>query len=72
MANTTCAKCGRTQFELKEIELKNSRFHFMSVQCVSCGTPIGILDYMNIGDMLEKQNSAIRKIAEHLGISVGL
>ena len=44
MASTTCAKCGHTQFELKEIVVKDSAFRLMSVQCASCGTSIGVID----------------------------
>lgn len=72
MANTTCAKCGHTQFELKEIVVKDSAFKLMSVQCASCGTSIGVIDYYNIGHLIKKQSAAIKKIATQLKVSVDL
>jgi len=35
------------------------RFRYLIVKCSTCGTVIGILDYLNLGVVLEDQNNAL-------------
>jgi hypothetical protein len=71
MAISRCS-CGSTNFELKEVVPRGSNFKLHFVQCTSCGIPVGVIEYMNISDMLQKQNEAIKRIASAVGIQVDL
>ena len=53
MALSTCVKCGHHRFEVKEVEPNNSNYKLNFVQCTSCGGVVGVLDYSNIGSLLE-------------------
>jgi hypothetical protein len=72
MALSTCGKCGWRFWEIAQVEPRDSRFKICLVQCAKCGTPVGAMEYDNIGTMLEKQNEAIKKIAAQLGVGVNL
>jgi len=72
MAYSKCPHCNNTFFELKEVSPSKSNFKLHFVQCSSCGSPFGVIDYMNIGSMLTKQNKALKKIAKAVGVSVDL
>lgn len=54
MAQSRCPKCNNSTFEIVEQEPKNSSYKLMFVQCSSCGSVIGVLDYFNIGTLLKK------------------
>ncbi len=64
--------CGNLFFEVTETKAANSKFRLNFVHCANCGKPVGVLDNMNIGAMLLQQNEAIKKIADHLGVTVDL
>jgi hypothetical protein len=51
--SSTCVKCGSTSFEMKEVTPRGSNFKLNFVQCSSCGGVVGVLDYCNIGGMLQ-------------------
>ncbi|MNS96059.1 hypothetical protein D3C72_1303410 [compost metagenome] len=53
MATSSCIKCGSTNFEIKENSPKGSNYKFMFIQCSSCGGVISVMDYYNIGKLLE-------------------
>jgi predicted nucleic-acid-binding Zn-ribbon protein len=53
MALPTCVKCGSTLFETKEVTPRGSNFKLNFVQCSSCGGVVGVLDFYNIGGMLQ-------------------
>ena len=72
MASSKCPHCKNSSFELKEVEPSKSKFKLCFVQCSSCGVPFGITEYMNTTDMLQKQNEAIKKIANAVGVHVDL
>jgi ribosomal protein L37E len=44
MAVSTCIKCGGQSFELVPFTPIGESHKLTTVQCSSCGTPIGILD----------------------------
>lgn len=52
--SSKCPKCEGTSFETEIETPKNSRFKLLFVRCASCGVVISVLDYYNIGAMLEK------------------
>ena len=61
MAMSTCTKCGKTQFEVKEVSPGESNFTLNFIQCTSCGGVIGVIDYFNIGEL-------IHQLAEELNV----
>lgn len=67
-----CVKCGNGTFELAENTPVSSKYTFQFVQCSSCGGVAGVVDYMNVGAMLEDQNEALKLIAAKLGVPVRL
>jgi hypothetical protein len=69
---STCPKCDSHYFEVKENEPRDSNFKLLFVQCGSCGAVIGVMDYLNIGAVLQRQNRAIEKIASQVGVQVRL
>jgi len=52
MAPSTCIKCGKTQFEVKECMPGGSSSKVQLLQCTDCGGVIGIMDYYDIGGSL--------------------
>jgi len=72
MAFSRCPHCKGSSFELKEVEPSQSKYKLNFVQCSSCGAPFGVTEYMNITAMLERQNEAIRSIANTVGAYVKL
>ena len=72
MAMSKCSSCGNSGFEMKETVPKNSAFKLMFVQCSSCGTVVGSMDAYNVGDMLSRQNAAIKRIGDQVGAYTGL
>jgi hypothetical protein len=70
MAFSTCGKCGHRFWEITQVEPRGSASILYFVQCGSCGTPVGVMDFYNIGAMLQKQNDAIKQIAARLGVAV--
>lgn len=57
---------------MREVSPSGSAYKLNFVQCASCGAVVGVLDWYNIGSMLEKQNKAIKAIAAQMNISVNL
>jgi RNase P subunit RPR2 len=58
MAISTCPKCDSTIFETKEGAVRGSNFKLTFVQCASCGAVVGVLDFFNIGQLV--QDLAVR------------
>ncbi len=54
MATSKCPQCSSTSFEAVEHTPKNSNFKLQFIQCSSCGSVVGVMDYWNIGASLEK------------------
>ncbi len=63
MAQSACPKCSRHVFELKEVTPAGSQFKLTFVQCSSCGTVVGVIDFYNIPKLLDK-------IAKKLGVNI--
>jgi len=57
-----CGKCEGTRFELKENSPVGSAFKINLVQCASCGTPVGVVDYYDIHTAVQKNVSAIKEL----------
>jgi hypothetical protein len=54
---SNCAKCNGSMFKIVEQIPTGSNFKLNFVQCSSCNTPIGVLEFLNIGaqtDIIQK------------------
>ncbi len=68
MARSKCGSCGSSSFELADQDrIKNSNFKLTFVQCSSCGVPVGVMDYYNIGNKLEGLEKRIKNIESTIG-----
>lgn len=59
---SNCAKCGGGMFKVVEKEPKGSNFKLNFVQCSACNTPIGVLDYYNLGSLIKDQEKTIKNL----------
>ena len=66
MALTKCIKCGGHYFEVVEHEPRGSNFKNIFVQCSSCGTPVGVMDYYNIGSLMKKQEDKLDELTSKM------
>jgi hypothetical protein len=66
MATTTCPKCNGNNFEVATISPRGGRFQKTVIQCASCGTPIAVSDFLNIGDQTEKILERLDEIEKRL------
>lgn len=64
--SSTCAKCGGHSFKIEMKEPAGSRYKFNFVQCSSCGTPVGVVDYFNTGAQLEEQKRELGSLEMRL------
>ena len=53
-------------FRIKINEPYDARFKAMFVQCRSCGTPVGVQDYYNIGGLLKEQEKKLKQLESRL------
>jgi ribosomal protein S27AE len=44
MAQSRCAACGNSTFEIEYKSLSGSRYQLAFVQCSKCGTVVGVTD----------------------------
>ena len=72
MAMSSCPKCDNHFFELVESEPRTSNWKYYYLQCTYCGAVVGFTDYHNLGNLMEKQSEAIKKIAQQLKVVVDL
>ena len=72
MASSSCPKCGNHTFEMQVVEPHGSNYKLNFVQCASCGAVVGVLDYFNVGARLAKQDEALKKIAQKIGVFIDL
>jgi len=66
MATSKCGSCGGHSFEIKEVSPNGGRFKYSFVQCSSCGVPVGVLDFFNLGSLLQDQEKAIGSLADKI------
>jgi hypothetical protein len=65
LAATRCGKCEKSTFKVQELSLKGELdWKMISVQCASCKTPIGVVDYNN--DLLEQQQARLLRVERRL------
>ncbi len=61
-----CPKCGNQSFEMVSGEPGNWRFKIMFVQCASCKTVVGTMDYFNLSTLIHELNERISNIETNL------
>jgi Fe2+ or Zn2+ uptake regulation protein len=52
MAVSICPKCGNRTFEAKECTTQNSNYKIQFIQCASCGTVVGAMDFWSISNLI--------------------
>ncbi len=67
-----CVKCNGVGFKLEEFAPQTSRYKLLGVVCTTCGGLHAVMDYENIGAMLDRQKAAFKAIADRLGVIVDL
>ncbi len=72
MAVSTCPKCDSHRFETTVTEPHNSNFKLIFVQCSSCGAVVGVLDFFNIGNIIQQHSVALKTIASTVGAHVSI
>lgn len=72
MADSICVKCGNAEFEAREVSPSGTERTLLYVQCSSCGGVVGVLDATDIGEMIRKQNTAFKQIAQQFGMRLDL
>jgi len=63
---STCSKCGNHSFEIQENSPARSRYMVWMVQCSSCGSVVGALEYFDSGVELQEQKRSL----QHIGSAV--
>jgi transcription initiation factor IIE alpha subunit len=61
-----CVKCGGGFFKIQEQSPAGSTFKVYFVQCSSCDTPIGVLEYSNSGAMIEGLEHKINSLKQEI------
>ncbi len=59
---STCAKCGGHFFGIVEQEPSGSRFKVYFVQCTSCQSPIGVMDYFDNNSIVKALEQKVDRI----------
>lgn len=72
MAYSKYPKCDSTSFEVKENSPRHSNFKLLFVQCSSCGTVVGTMDYYNIGARLSEIEKKINNISSSSSVTSNL
>ena len=54
-----CPKCECGEFQLQELNIANTSYHFMSIQCKHCGYPIGVTTLDNVPELLREYGKNI-------------
>ena len=61
-----CPHCQGASFETVVQEPNKSKYKVIFVQCSGCNAPVGVLDFMNIGALIEDQDAAIAGLDSRL------
>ncbi len=66
MALSKCPHCNNTSFETKEVSPSGSPFSAIFIQCAGCGAPAGVMDFYNIGTLLNIQGAKIEELLQKI------
>jgi hypothetical protein len=65
MAKSCCVKCGGTHFEAVHAQnLEGTTRPILFVQCIDCGSVIGVLDFLNLSVKAENMKNDLRTVVE--------
>jgi len=70
MAVSTCAKCSKSGWEIKENTPKDSLQRIYLVQCMYCGSVVGVMEDKPISQLILDQNKIINRLAKSAGIQL--
>lgn len=71
MAHSTCVKCGGHTFEVRLFEPAGGRYKQNMVQCSSCGVPVGVLDFFNMGAQTDDIKAQLKALSGGISEIVG-
>lgn len=63
---TKCGKCEGSMFKIQRGEPSGSAFAICYVQCSSCHTPVGVLEYGNSAAILEGVENKVNNVLSEL------
>ncbi|MHB1407154.1 MAG: hypothetical protein ACYCV0_16400 [Desulfitobacteriaceae bacterium] len=67
MAESTCARCGSTKFEMMHADkVEGATRPFLFVQCAECGAVAGVLDFINLGVQMARMKEEWQRAFERL------
>lgn len=72
MARSKCPSCNNHIFEVVEHTPRKSNFKFLFVQCSSCGSVVGTMDYYNIGALIKVLEKKIDELPQVSGLNQSL
>jgi hypothetical protein len=64
---TSCVKCETSIFKIQEMNVQGANYKLFAVQCTSCSTPVGVMEYYDNGTLLKKQEKAIADLGQKIG-----
>ncbi len=69
MSQSKCARCDNTTFEMIENTPEGSKFQLTFIQCVQCGTVIGVQSNENIPALLHFMKDMLVEMMQKQGLS---
>jgi hypothetical protein len=66
MALSACPKCEHLLFEIVTVEPSGSNYKMNLVQCSACGTPIGVTEFYDAGELLTEQAEKLEEMDKRL------
>jgi hypothetical protein len=66
MAASKCGTCNSSAFEIKVAEPRDSQFKLSFVQCASCGSVAGVMDYRNTGHDAALLAKQVKDLGSHI------
>jgi hypothetical protein len=64
MATSSCSKCGEHSFEQVEVTPERAQFPVRFIQCVTCGTVIGVTDSSNVLSKMHRIEELLKKVVK--------
>lgn len=64
--SSKCLKCEEIEFEIVEHTPKNSEAAVMFIQCASCKSVFGAMDFYNLGHMMHRLEKNVKKVERKL------
>jgi len=70
MAQSQCIKCGGSKFEVVHANnLEGTTRAVLFVQCIDCGSVVGVLDFLNVSVKAERvKNDLLMRVEKLLDI----